>query len=81
MGHALVAALEKHSQPVSKITIVPHTSGALGYTMHMPEEEKYLSRGGRNYIDIPGDGIWRCYNYLAGTHTYDVVENLSLIHI
>ena len=42
-GHALVAALEKHSQPVSKITIVPHTSGALGYTMQMPEEEKYLS--------------------------------------
>ncbi len=43
VGHALVAALEKHSQPVSKITIVPHTSGALGYTMQMPEEEKFLS--------------------------------------
>ena len=43
VGHALVAALEKHSQPVSKITIVPHTTGALGYTMQMPEEEKYLS--------------------------------------
>ena len=43
VGHALVAALEKHAQPVSKITIVPHTSGALGYTMQMPEEEKYLS--------------------------------------
>ena len=42
VGHALVAALEKHSQPVSKITIVPHTSGALGYTMQMPEEETYL---------------------------------------
>ena len=42
VGHALVAALEKHAQPVSKITIVPHTSGALGYTMQMPEEEKYL---------------------------------------
>ncbi len=42
VGHALVAALEKHSQPVSKITIVPHTSGALGYTMHLPEEERYL---------------------------------------
>ena len=45
VGHALVAALEKHSQPVSKITIVPHTSGALGYTMQMPEEEKFLSTG------------------------------------
>ena len=43
VGHALVAALRKHSQPVSKITIVPHTSGALGYTMQMPEEEKYLN--------------------------------------
>ena len=43
VGHALVAALQKHSQPVSKITIVPHTSGALGYTMQMPEEEKFLS--------------------------------------
>ena len=43
VGHALVAALQKHTQPVSKITIVPHTSGALGYTMQTPEEEKYLS--------------------------------------
>ena len=43
VGHALVAALRKHTQPVSKITIVPHTSGALGYTMQMPEEEKYLN--------------------------------------
>jgi cell division protease FtsH len=43
VGHALVAALQKHSQPVSKITIVPHTSGALGYTMQMPEEEKFLN--------------------------------------
>jgi len=42
VGHALVAALDKHSEPVSKITIVPHTSGALGYTMTMPEEEKFL---------------------------------------
>ncbi len=42
VGHALIAALEKDAQPVSKITIVPHTSGALGYTMQMPEEEKYL---------------------------------------
>ena len=42
VGHALIAALEKHAQPVSKITIVPHTSGALGYTMQMPEEEKFL---------------------------------------
>ena len=43
VGHALVAALEKHSVPVSKITIVPHTDGALGYTLYLPEEEKFLS--------------------------------------
>ena len=43
VGHALIAALEKNAQPVSKITIVPHTSGALGYTMQMPEEEKFLN--------------------------------------
>ena len=43
VGHALVAALEKHSTPVSKITIVPHTDGALGYTLYLPEEEKFLS--------------------------------------
>ena len=43
VGHALVAALEKHTEPVTKITIVPHTSGALGYTMYTPEEEKFLA--------------------------------------
>ena len=43
VGHALVAALEKKTDPVTKITIVPHTSGALGYTMYAPEEEKFLS--------------------------------------
>lgn len=42
VGHALTAALQKHTQPVQKITIVPRTMGALGYTMQMPEEEKYL---------------------------------------
>ena len=43
VGHALVSALDKKDVPVSKITIVPHTSGALGYTMYLPEEEKFLS--------------------------------------
>lgn len=43
VGHALISALEKKTTPVSKITIVPHTSGALGYTMYLPDEEKYLS--------------------------------------
>lgn len=42
VGHALAAAKQKNTDPVQKITIVPRTMGALGYTMQMPEEEKYL---------------------------------------
>ena len=42
VGHALVSALQKDSEPVQKITIVPRTMGALGYTLQTPEEEKYL---------------------------------------
>ena len=42
VGHALVAAKQKGTEPVAKITIVPHTQGALGYTMQTPEEEKFL---------------------------------------
>ena len=52
VGHALVAALEKHSQPVSKITIVPHTTGALGYTMYLPEEEKFLHTAQELHIEL-----------------------------
>ncbi len=52
VGHALVAALEKHTEPVSKITIVPHTSGALGYTMYTPEEEKFLSTKEELLVDL-----------------------------
>jgi cell division protease FtsH len=43
VGHALVSALQKNSEPVQKITIVPRTMGALGYVMHVPEDEKYLN--------------------------------------
>ncbi len=42
VGHALAAAKQKNAQPVTKITIVPHTQGTLGYTLHLPEEEKFL---------------------------------------
>jgi len=52
VGHALVAALEKRADPVTKITIVPHTSGALGYTMYTPEEEKFLSTKDELLIDL-----------------------------
>ena len=43
VGHALISALDKEETPVTKITIVPHTEGALGYTLYLPEEEKFLS--------------------------------------
>ena len=43
VGHALISALQKDSEPVQKITIVPRTMGALGYVMQVPEEEKYLN--------------------------------------
>lgn len=42
VGHALISALQKNSEPVQKITIVPRTMGALGYVMYVPEEETYL---------------------------------------
>ena len=54
VGHALVSALEKSREPVTKITIVPHTSGALGYTMYTPEEEKYLATKDELLVDIRG---------------------------
>ena len=43
IGHALIIALQKHTEPVQKITIIPRTMGALGYVMQVPEEEKYLN--------------------------------------
>lgn len=43
VGHALISALQKNSEPVQKITIVPRTMGALGYVMQVPEDEKYLN--------------------------------------
>lgn len=52
VGHALVAALQKNAQPVQKITIVPRTMGALGYTMTMPEDEKYLRTRDEYFAEI-----------------------------
>ncbi|MBR2311142.1 MAG: ATP-dependent zinc metalloprotease FtsH [Oscillospiraceae bacterium] len=52
VGHALVSALEKKSTPVTKITIVPHTDGALGYTLYLPEDEKFLSTKDELLVDL-----------------------------
>lgn len=52
VGHALVAALQKDSEPVQKITIVPRTMGSLGYVMQVPEEEKYLMSQSELITDI-----------------------------
>ena len=53
VGHALVTALQKDAEPVQKITIVPRTMGALGYVMHVPEEEKYLNT--KKELEAVGD--------------------------
>lgn len=69
VGHALVTALQKDAEPVQKITIVPRTMGSLGYTLQMPEEEKYLQTqaelearivtymGGRAAEEITSDSV------------------------
>ena len=54
VGHALVSALMKRSDPVTKITIVPHTDGALGYTLYTPEEEKFLRTNEELHADLCG---------------------------
>lgn len=65
VGHALATALQKNTQPVQKITIVPRTMGALGYTMQMPEEEKYLM----NKEEI----LDQITTYLAGRGAEEVI--------
>lgn len=67
VGHALAAALQKHTQPVHKITIIPRTMGALGYTMQMPEKEKFLMS--KNEI------IEQIVTMLAGRAAEEVVFN------
>ncbi|MDR1578852.1 MAG: ATP-dependent zinc metalloprotease FtsH [Synergistaceae bacterium] len=52
VGHALVSALQKHSTPVQKITIVPRTMGSLGYTLQTPEDERYLMTRGELLAQI-----------------------------
>ena len=62
VGHALVMALQKESEPVQKITIVPRTMGALGYTMQRPEEEKYLNSK-EEMLAVSGVGEFKYEKY------------------
>ncbi|MBE5937765.1 MAG: ATP-dependent zinc metalloprotease FtsH [Lachnospiraceae bacterium] len=65
VGHALITALEKNSEPVQKITIVPRTMGALGYVMQVPEEEKFLMK--------QDELITRLVTLLAGRAAEEIV--------
>lgn len=65
VGHALVSALQKDAEPVQKITIVPRTMGALGYVMHVPEEEKFLNSKKELHAMLVG--------YLAGRAAEELV--------
>ncbi len=69
VGHALATAIQKNSDPVQKITIVPRTMGALGYTLQVPEEEKYLMN--KNEI------IDQITVYLAGRCAEELVFNIQ----
>lgn len=64
-GHALISALQKNAEPVQKITIVPRTMGALGYVMHVPEEEKYLNTEAEIHAMLVG--------YLGGRAAEEIV--------
>ncbi len=68
VGHALLAALQKNTQPVHKITIVPRTMGALGYTMQMPEEEEH-------YLMSKDEILDQITVYLAGRAAEELVFN------
>ena len=65
VGHALVTALSKNSEPVQKITIVPRTMGSLGYTMQVPEEERYLM--------TKDEIMTRVYTLLGGRAAEEIV--------
>ena len=52
VGHALISALAKEAEPVTKITIIPRTRGALGYTLYLPEEEKYLQTRDEMLVEL-----------------------------
>ncbi|MDO5399051.1 MAG: ATP-dependent zinc metalloprotease FtsH [bacterium] len=70
VGHALAAALQKNTQPVQKITIVPRTMGALGYTLQMPEDEE-------RYLMTKDEILDQLVVFLAGRCAEEVVFNIS----
>lgn len=70
VGHALATALQKHTQPVHKITIVPRTMGALGYTMQMPEEEE-------KYLMSKDEILDQITVFLAGRAAEEIVFNIK----
>lgn len=70
VGHALATALQKHTQPVHKITIVPRTMGALGYTMQMPEEEEH-------YLNTRDEILNQITVLLAGRAAEELVFNIQ----
>ena len=78
VGHALVAALEKKASPVTKITIVPHTEGALGYTLYLPEEEKFLSTRDELLADLrSGLGGRAAEEVVFGTMTTGAANDIQ----
>lgn len=70
VGHALAAALQKNTQPVQKITIVPRTMGALGYTLQMPEDEEH-------YLMTKDEILDQLVVFLAGRCAEEIVFNVS----
>ena len=70
VGHALATAVQKHTQPVHKITIVPRTMGALGYTMQMPEEEEH-------YLNSRDEILDQITVLLAGRAAEELVFNIQ----
>ena len=78
VGHALVSALEKKTSPVTKITIVPHTEGALGYALYLPEEEKFLSTRDELLADLcTGLGGRAAEEVVFGTMTNGAANDIQ----
>ena len=70
VGHAIATAVQKHTQPVHKITIVPRTMGSLGYTMQMPEEEEH-------YLMTKDEIVDQITVFLAGRATEELIFNVK----